>query len=75
MAKLDELKELIGFLKVLFATFVALDVSLIAWLFKNSDDIRPIIAVGSLILIGLFSMGIILCTKAILSNIKKMESL
>ncbi len=75
MAKLDELKELIGFLKVLFATFVALDVSLIAWLFKNSDDIQPIVAVGSLFLIGLFSMGIILCTKAILSNIKKMESL
>lgn len=57
MAKLDELKELIGFLKVLFATFVAIDVSLIAWLFKNSDDIRPIIAVDGLILIGLFSMG------------------
>jgi len=31
MAKIDEIKELIGFLKVLFATFVAIDASLIAW--------------------------------------------
>ncbi|MDR4518151.1 MAG: hypothetical protein MRK00_12300 [Nitrosomonas sp.] len=75
MAKLDELKELIGFLKVLFASFVALDASLIAWLFKNSDDIQPVVAVGSLFLIGLFSVCIILCTKAILSNIKQMENL
>ncbi|MCB1986330.1 MAG: hypothetical protein KDF49_12995 [Nitrosomonas sp.] len=70
-------KELIGFLKVSFATFVALDASLIAWLFKNSDDIQPVVAVGSLFLIGLFSVCIILCicTKAILSNIKQMENL
>ena len=39
MARIDEIKELVGFLKVLFATFVALDVSLLAWLVKNHKDL------------------------------------
>ena len=35
MAKIDEVKEYIGFLKVIFVTLIALDTSLIAWIFKN----------------------------------------
>ncbi len=35
MAKLDEVKEFIGFLKVIFVTLIAIDTSLIAWIFKG----------------------------------------
>ena len=35
MAKIDEVKEYIGFLKVVFVTLIAIDTSLIAWIFKN----------------------------------------
>jgi hypothetical protein len=37
MAKLDEIKEYIGFLKTIFITLIVIDTSLIAWIFKNYD--------------------------------------
>lgn len=75
MAKIDEIKELIGFLKVLFATFVALDVSLVAWLVKNHVENDTLLNVGTLILVILFSLGIIFSVKSILKNIKKLKDL
>lgn len=38
MAKLDEIKELIGFLKAIFVTMIIIDTSLIAWIFKNFQN-------------------------------------
>ena len=35
MAKIDKIREEIGWLKVVFATLIAIDISLSAWLFKN----------------------------------------
>jgi hypothetical protein len=75
MAKIDEIKELIGFLKVLFATFVAIDVSLIAWLYKNYEANGTIINIAILFLVAIFSAGIILAVKAILKNIKTLKDL
>ena len=44
MAKIDEVKEYIGFLKVVFVTLVAIDTSLIAWIFKNHMAIDKVSA-------------------------------
>jgi len=75
MAKIDEIKEIVGFLKVLFATFVALDVSLVAWISKNhlNNDLEMNILV--LFLILLFSIGIVSSVRAILTNIRKLKDL
>ena len=35
MAKIDEIKETIGFYKAIFITLLVIDSSLIAWIFKN----------------------------------------
>ena len=75
MAKIDEIKELVGFLKVLFATFVAVDVSLIAWLHKNYLNSGLEFGIIVFALIVLFSVGIILVVKAILKNIKRLKDL
>ncbi len=75
MAKVDEIKELIGFLKVLFATFVALDASLIAWLTKVHEEVGLLLGLGTMSLIIVFSAGIIGVVKAILKNIKRLEEL
>ena len=75
MAKIDEIKELIGFLKVLFATFVAVDVSMIAWLYRNHLNNTLLINTISAILIVLFSIGIILVVAAILKNIRNLKDL
>jgi hypothetical protein len=37
LAKIDEAKEYIGFLKAIFITLIVIDTSLIAWVFKNFD--------------------------------------
>ncbi len=40
MGKIDKIKESIGYLKVIFSILVAIDVSLVAWVFKNSNTIE-----------------------------------
>ena len=39
MARIDKLKEEIGWLKVIFAISIATDISLIAWLIQNYGKI------------------------------------
>ena len=75
MAKIDEIKELVGFLKVLFATFVALDASLVAWLSKNHQLNSEAWNYSTLGLIVLFSLGIVFSVQSILKNIKKLKDL
>jgi len=36
--KIDKIKEQIGWLKVVFAIFMAIEISLIAWLANNYDN-------------------------------------
>jgi len=75
MAKIDEIKEIVGFLKVLFATFVALDASLVAWISKNYLNNNFEMNIIALFLIFLFSIGIVSSVRAILTNIKKLKDL
>ena len=38
MAKLDKLKEEIGWMKIIFAILIAADISLVAWLAQNYNE-------------------------------------
>ena len=72
MAKLDEIKEYIGFLKTIFITLVIIDTSLIAWIFKNYD----FVATWKLYIV--FVLIIILCIIVyglFLEILKKIKSL
>ena len=72
MAKLDEIKEYIGFLKTIFITLVIIDTSLIAWIFKNYD----FVAIWKLYIV--FVLIIILCIIVyglFLEILKKIKSL
>jgi cellulose synthase/poly-beta-1,6-N-acetylglucosamine synthase-like glycosyltransferase len=75
MAKIDEVKEYIGFLKVLFVTLIALDTSLIAWIFKNHAiyDKISIYVIFSTVLV----LTTIVCFLFIhiLKNIKRLKDL
>ena len=77
MAKLDEVKEFIGFLKVIFVTLIAIDTSLIAWIFKNhSIAITERIATYSVFsIIIIITILICLVFIYILKNIKKLKDL
>ena len=73
MAKLDRAKEYIGFLKAVFIMLVAIDSSLVAWLFKNSE----LTIQSSLVIIGISvsSITIILLVRYILKKIRELEEI
>lgn len=55
MSKIDRIKEELGWLKVAFAIFAAIDLSLIAWVAQNYQA-------ASGILVGLATVGIVVLT-------------
>ena len=73
MAKLDRAKEYIGFLKAIFITIIAIDSSLISWLFKNSN----ITFYSILVIIGIAvsSTVILILFKYILKKIEELEEI
>ena len=75
MAKIDEIKELVGFLKVLFATFVALDASFVAWLSNNYFENSLAWNATVFGMIVFFSFGIVFTIQSILKNIRKLKDL
>jgi len=71
MARLDRAKEYIGFLKAIFIMIVAIDSSLISWLFKNSD--LNFYSILVIIGISISSVVILVLFKYILKQIEELE--
>ena len=72
MAKIDKIKEFIGFLKAIFITAIVIMSSLIAYLYKEQSLQENILVVFALILDFIF---IILLLKKILKEINELEKL
>ena len=62
MAKIDEVKEYIGFLKAVFIAILLVDFSMIAYLYNKSIDGNILVIVGIIFIsyFVLFLFGIIL---------------
>jgi hypothetical protein len=75
MAEIDKVKEIIGFLKVVFGIYVAIEVSLIAYAFQNFDTIDGFKMYLIIVSIIFVSIGIVRTNKKILSEIDKLEDL
>jgi hypothetical protein len=75
MAKIDRIKEFIGYLKVVFGILVAIDVSVIGWVFKNQDILTLPKVLLSIITIVVTTVGIIVVNKKILQMIDELEEL
>ena len=45
MARIDKIKEEIGWLKVIFAILIATDISLIAWLIQSYGKVRLLLPI------------------------------
>ena len=75
MAKIDETKEYIGFLKAIFITMIVVDTSLIAWVFKNFDTelLFKLYIVNGLIFLISFAIAFLFIK--ILKEIKKLKDL
>jgi len=73
MAKIDKLKENIGYLKLVFSILIAIDVSLIAWIYKNIDiGLKLIIP---FIIVVIVTFAIVIVNKRILYKIDLLEKL
>ena len=75
MAKIDKIKELIGYLKVVLGILVAIDVSIIGWLFKNEEQLSSIKIVLSSVAVVITTISVIIVNKKILDEIDKIEEL
>jgi len=73
MAKIDKEKEYISFLKAIFLTLIAIDSSLIAWLFNHPQLTFKSMIV--LIVIFIFSIAIIILFKQVLKKINELEEI
>jgi MFS-type transporter involved in bile tolerance (Atg22 family) len=75
MAKIDKIKEYIGWLKVLFALFFGIDISLIAFLFLHFEE-NSLFKDVLLILILIISLYItVFINSKILEKIDESEEL
>ena len=75
MGKIDKQKEFIGYLKVIFSILVAIDVSLVAWIFKNSSVIEDIQVIISSVIVILITIALIFTNKTILNKIDQLEDM
>ena len=73
MAKVDRLKEEIGWLKVVFGVLVAIDASLLGWLAQNySGGSRLLIVAGSAVAVGV-TYGVVRVNRLAYRRIKELE--
>ena len=75
MAQIDEIKEEIGYLKLIFSILIAIGISIIGWIFQNFDnikDVRMLLAFFALVFIGI---SILLVNKRIIKKIKNLKDL
>jgi len=75
MAKIDKVKEFIGYLKVSFGILIAIEISIIGWLFKNEDQLSKVKIMLSIITIIITTIGIIVVNRKILQKIDELEYL
>jgi uncharacterized membrane protein len=75
MAKIDRIKEFIGYLKVLLVLLLATNISLIGWVASNYRSVESSLLILSLIVIVLISIIVIFVNKKIIKDIKSLEDL
>ena len=75
MAKLDKVKEEIGWIKAVFSIVLVTDLSLIAWLIQHYDDGRPLLLGGCLILIVSLAIFLLFLNRSAFQMIKEIEKL
>ncbi|MDQ7060306.1 MAG: hypothetical protein Q9M43_03965 [Sulfurimonas sp.] len=75
MAQIDEIKESIGYLKVVFSIMIAINVSFIAWIYKNYNKFDLIDFILFLIISISITAGIIYVNRIILRKIRSLRNL
>ena len=75
MAKLDSAKEELGWLKVLFAVFVAMDASLIAWTSQTYETASGLLLAAASAAMVALSAGAFWINRSAYRKIRELETL
>ena len=75
VSKAERIKEALGWLKVVFAALVAVDVSLIAWLTQNFESADGVLVVLALVAVVCTTVAIIGVNHAAYKRIAELENL
>ena len=75
MAKIDEVKEEIGWLKIMFGILTAIDISLLGWLAQKYNEASLILLIVALVIITISTIGIIIVNKKAYSKIRQLKDL
>ena len=75
MARIDKLKEEIGWLKIIFAILIATDISLVAWGIQNYGKTRALLLIIGAIGVFLFTSVIIWINRVAYRKINELEEL
>ncbi|MCI4399884.1 MAG: hypothetical protein JHC37_04905 [Campylobacteraceae bacterium] len=75
MSKIDEIKEDIGWLKVIFGILTAVDISLLGWLAQNYENAKLFVLIVALVVIFICTIGIVYVNKKAYKKIKELGEL
>jgi hypothetical protein len=75
LSEIDEIKELIGYLKVIFALVLATTIGLISWLVQNYQSADKLLLYTDVLLVVVLVITLILINRKILSDIKRLKEL
>lgn len=75
MARIDKLKEEIGWLKIIFAISIATDITLIAWLIENFGKVKVFLLIVGLIGVFLVTFIIVQIDRIAHRKIDELEDL
>ena len=75
MARIDKLKEEIGWLKIIFAILIATDISLVAWGIQNYGKTRVLLLIIGAVAVFLFTSVIIWINRVAYRKINELEEL
>ena len=75
MARIDKLKEEIGWLKVIFGISIATDISLIAWLVQNYSKVGRLISLLGAVGAFLIVIAIVLINRIAYKKTDELEEL
>lgn len=75
MARIDKLKEEVGWLKIIFAILIATDISLVAWGIQNYGKTRALLLIIGAVGVFLFTSVIIWINRVAYRKINELEEL
>lgn len=73
MAKVDRIKEEIGWLKLVFGVLVAIDASLVGWLAQNYATASRLLALAGVTAIGVITFVVVRINRLAYRRIEQLE--